>query len=96
MFERSEENTGAAVAETNPDERDWIVHFCCDVEKILVLADDCAAASARVATDFEIGCPSQADIENMFAIKSAITKKLAQPTRELVVDQKFHVVCKTT
>jgi hypothetical protein len=32
----------------------------------------------------------------MFAIKSAITKKLAQPTRELVVDQKFHVVCKTT
>jgi hypothetical protein len=67
-----------------------------EVNKVLILADNNAFFRVRVPADVGVKRVTQASLENVLAIETAVPQVLREGGGELVIDEEFHDAGSTT
>jgi hypothetical protein len=67
-----------------------------EVKEVFIFADDDAVLKFGVAANGDVRGVTQACIEDVLAIESAIAEVISEGDRQLIINDKFHDVGRTT
>jgi len=84
-----------AVSEPNPNQFPLTSGKTGQKEKILILAYDNPVRRNRLLPNQKVLRPGQPDLEHMLTVRALSIYEMAKSNRPLVINEEFHVDCKT-